>query len=259
MSCSWYDDSRLLDAYERLNHLYRLRVCDEETMEPLNWLIFAILSQRTRHDDAIRAYMSLLRAFGSWDNVLKCPTHKLEHTIDSSTWPDTKAVRIKESLGAVHYWRRGRLSLDHLYTLPDWEAGVWMERLPGVGRKTAYCVLLFSRLRRAVLPVDTGCRRFAVRYGVLSRSTSWNDAHFVLRRQLPDDWDAIRMEQFHDTIKRLTQDFCTHDPSCGLCPLGGQCPFGRRRLNGDDEIDITRRRGHPSSFQESLWQMRLAL
>jgi endonuclease-3 len=142
--------------------------------------------------------------------------------------------------------------------MSDWDASVWMERLPGVGRKTAYCVLLFSRLRRAVLPVDTGCRRFAVRFGVLSRSATWDDAHFLLRKQLPADWGALQLELFHGTTKWLVQNYCKHEPACALCPLLQHCPYGQRRMDDEDLPEIYRRRVRTSS-QESPWQLCLPL
>lgn len=254
LPCSWNNDTRLLDTYDCLGQLYRHYVDENDTMEPLDWLMFAILSQRTQHKDAVRSFNGLLRVFPSWDAVRKSPVHRLEHTIDSSTWSDKKALQLKESLDAVHYWRRGQLSLDHLYAMSDWDAGIWMERLPGVGRKTAYCVLLFSRLRRAVLPVDTGFRRFAERYEVLSRSASAKDAHAILRKQLPEDWDALQLELFHGTIKWFAQNYCKHEPACAMCPLLERCRFGQRQLDSSNHPEIKRRQTR-SSFQESFWQL----
>jgi len=223
-------------------------------LEPLEFLIFAILSQRTRHHDAVAAFDNLMLEFESLRNVLRAPARLVERTVERTTWPDLKAERMKLALGAVHYWRKGQLNLENLRSMSDWEASFWMEHLPDVGRKTAWCVLLFSTLRRAVLPVDTGFKRFAIRFGTLSMSTNWAQAHYVLRKQLPSNWNADQVEIFHNTLKRFIQAYCKAEPACSVCPLHGMCVFGKGQCSGEAGPHIERRK-RSSSFQESPDQL----
>ena len=252
----YYDPKRptIMQAYELLGTLYPQRTLDIHYLTPLEFLIFAILSQRTRHQDAVAAFDSLMLEFETLVNVLRAPTKQIELIVTRSTWPDVKAERIKLALGAVHYWRNGQMNLEQLRNMSDWEASVWMENLPDVGRKTAWCVLLFSTLRRAVLPVDTGFKRFAIRYGILSASTNWAQAHFALLRQIPRGWNADQVEIFHNTLKRFIQSYCKAEPACLDCPLREMCVFGRNNGPEGSGLAIERRKRH-SSFQESPWQL----
>jgi len=254
MFCNDQYRPTIMQAYEILMTLYSQRLLDIPLLEPLEFLIFAILSQRTRNEDATAAYVSLMAEFENLRNILRAPERHIALVVERTTWPDKKAERLKLALGAVHYWRKGQLDLENLRSMSDWEASFWMEHLPDVGRKTAWCVLLFSTLRRAVLPVDTGFKRFAVRYGILSAATNWAQAHYALRRQLPRDWNADQIEIFHNTLKRFVQGYCKADPACAICPLRHMCVFGRNNGAEKATVKIERRRRH-SSFQESPWQL----
>ena len=249
-------ETSLLEAYELLDGIYRLKLADEEYLTPFEFLIFAILSQRTRNADASLAYYNLRLQFPDWEEIRLVPLKEIEHAILSSTWPDEKAKRIQRAIEAVRSFRGGYMDLDNLYLLSTWEAGAWIERLPYVQRKTAWCVLLMSALRRPVLPVDTGYRRFAIRFGVLSPSTSWNDAHYVLQAQLPKSWDAQQIELHHNTIKKLTQTCCGAQPACYACPLRNLCAYGNRD-GQDDQPSPTPPKNTWSSFQPLPGQMSL--
>ena len=75
---------------------------------------------------------------------------------------------------------RGSLDLGFLADAPREEALEFLERLPGVGRKTAACVMLFS-FDRPELPVDTHVYRVASRLGLIRPRASFEEAHDVLR------------------------------------------------------------------------------
>ena len=251
-----YDPNRpnFVGTYDALGALFPPCPPDPATTPPVDFYMFAMLSARTPHLDAVAAYTTLLLMCYDWYEVLLTPAKRIAQAIERSTWPDKKAESLKSALGALHYRRNGRLNLDNLFNMSDVQASLWLEQQPYTGRKTAWCVLLFSSLRRAVLPVDTGLRRFAIRYGVLSRSTGWDEAHYVLLRQLPSDWDADQIEIFHNTLKRFIQTYCKAEPACPVCPLRDTCVFGRNHAAGGSAMAIERRKRH-SSFQESPWQL----
>ena len=98
--------------------------------------------------------------------------------------------------------------------------------LPGVGRKTAACVLLFSFGRHDV-PVDTHVYRVGSRLGLWREKASFDEAHDELLR-LTDDDNAY---EAHVLLIRHGRRLCTaRAPDCPACPLKRMCPYGRERL-----------------------------
>jgi len=96
--------------------------------------------------------------------------------------------------------------------------------LPGVGRKTARCILMYS-LGREVFPVDTHCWRVAIRLGWIAPSCSNG-------RCYPKDMDALQEKippelryTLHVNMVSLGREICTmRQPKCPDCPLTHLCP-----------------------------------
>jgi endonuclease-3 len=120
----------------------------------------------------------------------------------------------------------GRLDLDLLATAPREAAIEFLERLPGVGRKTAACVLLFS-FDRPEMPVDTHVYRVSSRLGLIRPKASFEEAHDVLV-SVTDPGDVFEL---HVNMLRHGRRICTaRDPRCRECPLLRLCPYGRERV-----------------------------
>ncbi len=128
---------------------------------PVEELVGTILSQHTSDINSDRAFNSLMAAFKSWEAVRDAPVDQLTETIRCGGLAIVKAQRIQAALRALTD------SDDHV-RLPDLgrmrrkRAVELLTSLPGVGRKTAACVLLFGSHVPA-LPVDTHVHRVAVR------------------------------------------------------------------------------------------------
>src|SRR5207302_658738 len=110
---------------------------------------------------------------------------KLADTIRCAGLGNIKARRIQEALRAIEE-RFGSMDLDFLKALPLEEARVVLRDLPGVGPKTAACVLLFS-CGHPALPVDTHVHRLARRLGLIGPRVSAERAHEELERLVPPD------------------------------------------------------------------------
>ena len=106
------------------------------------------------------------------------PVAAIEDAIALGGLSATKAPRIKAILAAISE-RRGEPDLGELDDLDDAAALAYLQRLPGVGPKTAACVLLFA-LGRPAMPVDTHVHRVAGRLGLIAPRVSAEDAHAVL-------------------------------------------------------------------------------
>ena len=187
--------------------------------EPISVLIGTILSQNTSDVNSGRAFDSLLSAFGSWEAVASAPVEHIAQAIKFSGLSRIKAVRIKQILNKIEE-EQGSLSLDFLSSMSISEAKNYLLSLPGVGLKTASCVLLFA-LERPCLPVDTHVFRVARRLGLIGPGISIEKAHNLLQEQVP----LSKVYQFHLHMIEHGRQVChARQPRCGECVLKKGCP-----------------------------------
>jgi len=189
--------------------------------KPVDELILTVLSQNTNDRNRDVAYARLRERFESWDEVRDAPDEEVEEAIRPGGLAPTKAVRIQRILQAL-----GDDGLDWLADAPVQEGRTYLESLPGVGRKTAACVLLFS-FGLPEIPVDTHVFRVGSRLGLFRSGASFEEAHDeILRLADPDDAYEI-----HVLLIRHGRRTCTaRAPRCEECPLRRMCPYGRELL-----------------------------
>ncbi len=186
--------------------------------DPLDILIKTILSQNTTDLNRDRAYQSLREEFPSWEEVLAAPEEELARAIRRAGLHRQRAARIKAVLAKIKE-EQGRLSLDFLAGLSDEEAERWLLALPGVGKKTAYIVLLFG-LRRPRFPVDTHVARVTRRLGLFSRG----EPHRALAPLVPPGKEL----ELHLNLIRLGREVCRpRRPRCPECPLVDLCAWAK--------------------------------
>ena len=196
---------------------------------PVDELILTVLSQNTNDRNRDVAYARLRERFDSWEDVRAAPVEELEDAIRPGGLAPTKSVRIKRILEALAD-RDEALdsSLDWLADAPLGEARDALCELPGVGRKTAACVLLFS-FGRPDVPVDTHVYRVGGRLGLWRAKASFDEAHDELLRLAGRDGQEAY--ETHVLLIRHGRRTCTaRNPACADCPLRRMCPEGRRRL-----------------------------
>ncbi len=211
------------DIIERLSGSYGLPVL-KPTGDPLGELILTVLSQNTSDSNSGRAFTALLARFGSWDEVEGVPVDELVDIIRIGGLAQQKAPRIQAILARVHE-RSGNWDLSFLGELPVDDAREWLLSLPGVGPKTAACVLLFA-LGRPAIPVDTHVERVGKRLGLIPDDLTAERAHEHLEKLIkPDDYYALHML----LIKHGRRMCKARKPACGECSLQADCPFGRNR------------------------------
>ena len=188
---------------------------------PIDELILTVLSQNTNDRNRDVAYGRLRERLPSWPAVRDAAVPEIEDAIRPGGLAPTKAVRIKQILEAI-----GDDDLQWLADAPLEEARDYLCELPGVGRKTAACVLLFS-FGRPEVPVDTHVYRVAGRLGLFRKGASFDEAHDEMLRLVDPD-DAYEV---HVLLIRHGRRTCiARTPRCPECPLRRMCPEGRRRL-----------------------------
>ena len=187
--------------------------------DPLSELIAAILSQNTSDVNSKRAFDRLVATFGPWEGVAEASIDQIAEAIKGGGLSRMKAGRIKAILESIRQ-DQGNLDLGFLRSLPLAEAKAWLEKLPGVGPKTAACVLLFS-LGRPALPVDTHVYRVSRRLGLIDSRASSKEAHRLLEEAVSPQ----ARYQFHLHMLAQGRSICKAPrPLCHTCILEEGCP-----------------------------------
>ena len=118
--------------------------------------------------------------------------------------------------------RDGGVPLDGRAFTTMTDQGLWdtLVALPGVGPKTAACVLLFS-LDRPFFPVDTHVHRVAKRLGLVPPGADAVATQASFQESVADD----EMYPLHMNLIRHGREVCTAErPRCSECVLRDLCP-----------------------------------
>ena len=196
------------------------RFIPKPVLPVIDEIVATVLSQHTSDINSERAFGQLKKAFPSWAQVAAAPAGEVADVIRSGGIADQKARRIQHILAAIEE-REGRINLDRLHDLDDAAVAAYLESLPGVGPKTAACVLTFA-LGRAAFPVDTHVHRMAVRLGWIPAKTTADQAHRLLGPRVPPD---IRYDLHLALITHGRQVCRAQRPRCGDCVLRDLCAY----------------------------------
>jgi endonuclease-3 len=188
----------------------RLPIIDE--------VVATVLSQHTSDRNSERAFAQLKARFPDWEQVLDAAPEEIADAIRSGGIADQKARRIQRILATIEE-REGRIDLDRLRGLDDAAVEDYLTSLPGVGPKTAACVLVFS-MGRAAFPIDTHVHRVATRLGWIPPKTTAEKAYRLLTPRVPAE---IRYD-LHVALISHGRTVCrARQPRCGECVLRDTC------------------------------------
>jgi endonuclease-3 len=202
-------------CYHDFNH-YNLK-------NPLDELLFIMCSTKTGEASYRKSFRALKETFPTHLKIAEAPAEYIVRPIASGGLSNQKANAIRSLLDII-VARFGEPSLKSLRAMGDEEAEDFLLSLPGVGKKTARCVLMYS-LGRQVFPVDTHCWRIAKRLGWI-RPTQ-KDQHCA-----PRDMDRLQSKippelrhSLHVNMISLGREICTPSvPRCDECPISAWCP-----------------------------------
>jgi len=190
-------------------------------MDPMGGLVLAILSQNTNDRNRDRAFGRLRERFGSWEEVALASPSEVEEAIRPAGLSKVKSERIINCLRTL---KGGDGTLDSLKGMSLEEAEGFLTSIPGIGLKTARCVLLFQ-LGLPAFPVDTHIMRVSKRLGWIPEKASARKAHEILQNSIPHDL----VLDLHINMIRLGRTLCRpRNPRCGQCPLLEECSTGKR-------------------------------
>jgi len=182
----------------------------EEHHDPFKILIGTILSARTRDEITTKVVNNLFRKFKNAKALAKADIEEIKTIIHSIGFYNIKAKRIKEVSQLIVERFNGEVP-DDIQKLLE---------LPGVGRKTANCVLVYG-FNKAAIPVDIHVHRISNRLGLVNTKTP-EETEIELGRILAKKYWL----KLNDTFVMYGQNICLPiKPNCELCKLKEVCKF----------------------------------
>jgi endonuclease-3 len=221
----------------------------QRRLDPTSELVLTILSQNSADTNAEAAFAALRAAYPSapppaggpseprplagwggrglpdlpppdWSAVEAAPLAELTDVIRPGGLAPQKAPRIQAALRAL-LANGGSYSLEFLAARPPLEARDWLAAIPGIGKKTASVVLLFS-FGLPLMPVDRHVHRVSQRIGLIPAKAGADAAHdYYLAMLAPE-----QMYETHVSLITHGRRTChAQRPDCEHCPLAPRCRY----------------------------------
>jgi endonuclease III len=224
--------SKIRHLSKKLRHHYGINRHGNKRL-PIDDLFYILLSRQTTERNFKAAYSNLRRRWPRWDSLVEAPVSEIFHYVRVAGLGKQRAEELK-SIARKLWGDFGKVTLSPLKTLSTYDAEAYLTSLPGVGKKTARCVLMYAFQRR-VFPVDVHCFRALNRLGLIACEDPVRNHEDVIQEIVPP---ALRLT-LHVTLVSLGRDVChARKPQCHRCPIRGMCPTGatnvRSSLRGGD-------------------------
>jgi endonuclease-3 len=189
---------------------------EAETGGPFSILIGTILSARTKDENTTRVVKKLFSRYKSAKSLANANVKDVEKIIKSIGFYHVKAKRIIKVASIINSQYDGKVP-DNFEKLVD---------LPGVGRKTANCVLVYA-FDKPAIPVDVHVHRISNRLGLVKTKTP-EETEMELMKKIPKKfWLEI-----NDTFVMYGQNICKPiSPMCNVCKIKRKCDYYKSKKN----------------------------
>lgn len=219
---------------EMLHALYKSPDLDNQE-DPVDELFFILLSQATNEAKYVPIFNALKKWGGDWARLPDAQENEVAQIIRSAGLANIKAPRI---IGSASCLRKkfGHVTLDKVMDRSDVDLEACLTSLPGVGMKTAKCVMMFS-MGRQVLPVDTHVHRVATRIGLVycknsNKRCRDENCHKAIEATVPES----ERYQFHVNVLMHGRKIChkhnpynrnprKRGPECEKCQIREECAY----------------------------------
>jgi len=203
---------------KNLEEIYSLRIFEDSN--PFRVLIRTILSQRTRDENTDAASALLFSKYSTPEAIAYAPVEEVELLIKKSGFYHVKARRVKEVSRIIHE--------DYNDTVPDDLKELLS--LPGVGRKTANCVLVYG-FHEDAIPVDVHVHRISNRIGLVNTKNP-DETELELMKVVPKKfWLPL-----NDLFVQFGQTICRPiGPKHEICPIAEVCDYYNEMENQLDK------------------------
>ncbi len=242
-----YRPSLMPDTLDALRLMYG-RPTWQRVYDPTSELVLTMLSANSADINAEKAFDALCRHWpaqdgkqsvgaksgfragwggvgieegeADWSAIADAPLDELIDVIRPGGLGPTKAPRIQAVLRKI-LDERGDFSLEFLGERTPADAIAWLTQIPGIGRKTASVVLLFS-FGMPLMPVDRHIERVTKRIGLVPPKATPEQAHDYLQVQLDDE----RVHEAHVNLITHGRQTChAQRPACGRCAIAARCRY----------------------------------
>ncbi len=227
------EPARVLRIRDRLRDVYGIPLMAPHG-DPIAELVLTVLSQSTNDRNRDVAFLRLRTRLPRWEHVRDAPLAEVEEAIRPGGISKVKSARIQAILRSISDDRRpedqepGELSLEWLPRVALDTARDYLVSLPGVGRKTAACVLLFTYGLRDV-PVDTHVSRVGGRLHLLREGAPFEQLHDAMLALTPPGEEL----ELHVNLLRHGRRTChARRPECARCALARMCPSAKVFMAG---------------------------
>lgn len=203
-----FSTDEIIFIVDELESIFERRTFEDQT--PYEVLVRTILSQRTRDENTDKATESLFSVYPTMEEVANAPVEKIAELVRQAGFYNVKAARIKEV---------SNILLDEYDGVVPDDIKELM-KLPGVGRKTANCVLVFG-FQKDAIPVDVHVHRISNRLGLVHTKEP-EETEEVLKEIVPQEyWLPI-----NDLMVQFGQNICKPiNPQHIECPFTELCDF----------------------------------
>ena len=183
---------------------------EAETGGPFSILIGTILSARTKDESTTKVIKVLFSKYKNPEELANAKIKDVEKIIKSIGFYHVKSKRIIEVAKIIEKKYKGKVP-DDLETLVQ---------LPGVGRKTANCVLVYA-FEKPAIPVDIHVHRISNRLGLVSTKNPEETEQELMKKIQKKYWIDI-----NDTFVMYGQNICKPiSPMCNICKIKKNCNY----------------------------------
>jgi len=182
----------------------------QEDGDPFKILIGTILSARTRDEVTTTVIRTLFSRFKNPEDLSRANINDIKKLIQKIGFYNVKASRLKEVSQLIIKKYDGKVpsNLDELLTLP------------GVGRKTANCVLVYG-FKKPAIPVDIHVHRISNRIGIVNTKNPEETENILQNKIEKKYWIRV-----NETFVTFGQNICLPiKPKCGVCQLTKMCKY----------------------------------
>ncbi|MCS7132050.1 MAG: endonuclease III [Hadesarchaea archaeon] len=217
------DRCRIIEILDRLSAEFEL--WKYRSKDPFEVLVQTVLSQNTNWRNTKLAFDRLMQKFRKPEQLAQADRREIQRLIEPAGLHQMKSARLKQIAQIVCKKYGG--DLRKVVRKPIEEARRELLALPGVGYKTADCVLLFAG-GRDVLPIDTHIFRVAERLGFTSAEDGYEEVRTRLEALIPSG----RRGEAHILLIQHGRRYCrARVPLCGNCPIQDLCFYPLKRTN----------------------------
>jgi DNA (cytosine-5)-methyltransferase 1 len=197
--------------------------------DPLDELVYILLSRRTRGIGYEKVYDKLKKRFPRWGDAAQTSYQSILRIIEPAGLGTKRVKEIKDNLHSIHE-RFGEYSLDRLRKWHNVKVFEFLTSLEGIGPKSAYCIMMYS-LQREVFPVDTHVNRICQRLGIIEMGLG----HKKGQALLAETFAGHLRYSLHVNMLAHGRAVCrSTNPRCNDCVIAGFCKWIRfkRKVDG---------------------------